>query len=107
VLVVNDALWIALMRAASAGDVRAVRQLAEDGVEVNAQSPNGTTPIIAATKNGQADTVFELLDLGADPTVPDADGMDAVAWAERRNQSTILEAFRSRGLWPACGAEQR
>ena len=98
VLVVNDALWIALMRAASNGDVRAVRELAEGGVEVNGQSPNGTTAIIAATKNGRVDAVFELLDLGADPMLADADGMDALAWAQKRNHDQIVEGLKQRGV---------
>lgn len=97
VVVVNDAFWIALMRAASAGDVDTVRRLAEEGVEVNGQSPNGTTPLIAAVKNGQATAAFELLELGADLSLTDAEGLDAVAWAQKTGQALILEQLKQRG----------
>jgi ankyrin repeat protein len=98
VVVVNDAFWIALMRAASIGDVEAVKRLAEDGVEVNGQSPNGTTPLIAAVKNGQSDAVFELLELGADLSLTDADGLDAVAWAKKMGHALIIEGLKERGV---------
>ncbi len=96
VVTVNDAFWIALMRAASVGDVEAVRRLAEEGVEVNGQSPNGTTPLIAAVKNGQAEAVFELLELGADLSLTDAEGLDAMAWAQRKGQALIIEGLKER-----------
>jgi ankyrin repeat protein len=100
VVVANDAFWIALMRAASVGDVETVRRLAEDGVEVNGQSPNGTTPLIAAVKNGQAQTAFELLELGADLSLTDAEGLDAIAWAQKKGQALIVEGLKERGiLW--------
>jgi ankyrin repeat protein len=97
VVVVNDAFWIALMRAASAGDVETVRRLAEEGVEVNGQSPNGTTPLIAAVKNGQATAAFELLELGADLSITDAEGLDAVAWAQKAGHALIVEELKQRG----------
>jgi ankyrin repeat protein len=98
VVVVNDAFWIALMRAASVGDVEAVRRLADEGVEVNGQSPNGTTPLITAVKNGRADAVFELLELGADLSHTDAEGLDALAWAHKTGQSLIIEGLKERGI---------
>lgn len=100
IVVANDAFWIALMRAASVGDVETVRRLAEEGVEVNGQSPNGTTPLIAAVKNGQAQTAFELLELGADLSLTDAEGLDAMAWAQKKGQALIVEGLKERGiLW--------
>ncbi len=100
VVVANDAFWIALMRAASVGDVETVRRLAEEGVEVNGQSPNGTTPLIAAVKNGQAEAAFELLELGADLSLTDAEGLDAMAWAQKKGQVLIVEGLKERGtLW--------
>jgi len=93
----NDAFWTAFMRAASSGDLTTVRRLADDGVEINGQSPNGTTALMAAVKNGHADTVFELLEMGADLNLTDGDGLSALAWAARRGQVMIVEALKGKG----------
>jgi serine/threonine-protein phosphatase 6 regulatory ankyrin repeat subunit B len=97
-IVANETFWIALMRAAAGGDVAAVRRLAEDGVELNMQSPNGTTALIAAVKNGQAAAAFELIDLGADVNLMDVDGYDAITWALKKDQVLIVEGLKERGF---------
>jgi ankyrin repeat protein len=91
--VVQGAFWTALMRAASTGDLETVRRLALDGVEINAQSPNGTTPLMAAVKNGHSETAFELIELGADLSIADADGMTAVEWARKKGQAIIVKGL--------------
>lgn len=95
-VMVNDAFWTVFMRAASIGDVATVRRLADDGVEVNGQSPNGTTALIAAVKNGHSDTALELIELGADPTIEDEEGLNAVEWAEKKGQQAFLKGLKQR-----------
>lgn len=97
VQVTNDAFWTAFMRAASNGDSDAVRRLADDGVEINGQSPNGTTALIAAVKNGQKSTVFELIELGADLNLSDSEGLTAIAWAAKKGQMMIVQALKEKG----------
>lgn len=97
-VMVNDAFWTVFMRAASIGDVETVRRLADDGVEVNGQSPNGTTALIAAVKNGHETTAFELIELGADLTIQDEEGLNAVEWAEKKGQKTFINALKQRGI---------
>lgn len=97
-VMVNDAFWTVFMRAAAMGDLATVRRLADDGVEVNGQSPNGTTALMAAVKNGHAATALELIELGADHTIQDEEGLDAVEWAERKGQQAFIEALKARGL---------
>jgi hypothetical protein len=89
----EGAFWTVFMRAASTGDTNTVRQLAMDGVEVNGQSPNGTTALMAAVKNGHAETAFELIELGADLSLTDADGISAIDWAKKKGQVMIVEGF--------------
>ena len=96
IVTVNDTFWIALMRAASAGDVATVRRLAEDGVEINGQSPNGTTALIAATKNGQRAAVTELIELGADIQLVDGEGLTALDWASKKGQALIAQTLQER-----------
>jgi ankyrin repeat protein len=90
---VEGAFWTVFMRAASAGDTSTVRQLALDGVEVNGQSPNGTTALMAAVKNGHAETAFELVELGADLSLTDIDGISAIDWAKKKGQVMIVEGL--------------
>ncbi|MEI6518269.1 MAG: ankyrin repeat domain-containing protein, partial [bacterium] len=94
----NNAFWTVFMRAASTGDVETVRRLADTGIEVNGQSPNGTTALMAAVKNGHSSTAFELIELGADLTLTDDDGVSAVEWAAKKGQQTFLEALKERGI---------
>lgn len=94
----QDAFWTALMRAASAGDLDTVRRLALDGVEINGQSPNGTTPLMAAVKNGQAETAFELIELGADLSIADDDGLTAIEWAKKKGQVLLVKGLEERVL---------
>ena len=94
----NNAFWTVFMRAASTGDVETVRRLADTGIEVNGQSPNGTTALMAAVKNGHSSTAFELIELGADLTLTDDDGVSAVEWAAKKGQQNFLEALKERGI---------
>jgi ankyrin repeat protein len=93
----HDTFWTVFMRAASAGDVETVRRLANDGIEVNGQSPNGTTALMAAVKNGHKETALELIELGADLGLADTEGMTAVEWARQKGQVMILKALEDHG----------
>jgi ankyrin repeat protein len=93
---VEGAFWTVFMRAAASGDTGTVRRLALDGVEINGQSPNGTTALIAAAKNGHAETAFELVELGADISMTDADGVSAIEWAKRKGQALIVQGLEER-----------
>jgi len=95
--VANDPYWTAFMRAATSGDNGSVRRLAEEGVEINGQSPNGTTALIAAVKNGQETTVTELIELGADLNLSDGDGVTPLAWAARKGQMLIVNKLKAKG----------
>ena len=65
---VNQPGWSALHYAASGTDAsEAVRLLLEKGADVNAVSPNGSTPLMMAAQYGSEDSVKLLLAGGADP----------------------------------------
>ena len=97
-VMVNDAFWTVFMKAASIGDLETVRRLADDGVEVNGQSPNGTTALMAAVKNGHAATALELIELGADIAIEDEEGLNAVEWAQRKGQQAFINGLKARGI---------
>ena len=96
-IVMNDTFWTAFMRAASVGDRNTVRRFADEGVEINGQSPNGTTALIAAVKNGQKDTVLELIELGADLNIPDQEGLTALAWAAKKGEVLLVKTLKESG----------
>jgi ankyrin repeat protein len=60
-----------LIRAAEAGQVETVRQLLQDGAEINARDERGRTPVMAATHANQVETVRALIQAGADIDLQD------------------------------------
>jgi len=58
---------LGLLASARAGDIGSVRQLARDGVDINARVLNQGTALIQAVRTHNLETVDTLLELGADP----------------------------------------
>lgn len=95
---VGQAFWTVFMRAAASGDIETVRRLIDDGVEINGQSPNGTTALIAAVKNGKTEVACELVEMGADLGISDQDGLNAIAWAQKKGLTPFLTVLKERDL---------
>jgi len=93
---VGQAFWTVFMRAAASGDIETVRRFIDDGVEINGQSPNGTTALMAAIKNGRSEVACELLELGADLAICDQDGFNAVQWAQKKGLTPFLAVLKER-----------
>ena len=91
----NSSLKDELFTACSGGDVQKVRNFLWSGVDPNARSQGwGRTPLIIAIDNNQPQVVKVLLISGADPTLMDRDGRDALYFASQRNNPEILELLR-------------
>ena len=95
---VGQAFWTVFMRASASGDIETVRRLIDDGVEINGQSPNGTTALMAAIKNGRSEIACELIELGADLTICDQDGLSAIQWAQKKGLTPFLSVLKERDL---------
>jgi ankyrin repeat protein len=95
---VGQAFWTVFMRAAAAGDIETVRRLVDDGVEINGQSPNGTTALMAAIKNERSETACELVEMGADLSICDQDGLSAIQWAQKKGLTPFLTVLKERDL---------
>jgi ankyrin repeat protein len=78
---INKPGWTALHFGAANGHVQVVRFLLERHAYIDAESPNGTTPLMMAARQGQATVARLLLDEGADPTPRNQSGFDAAAYA--------------------------
>lgn len=86
----TTATWIA----AKKGRTAVVADLSKAGADLNLSSSNGDTPIIVAAVNDHPETVAALVAAGADLESPDAYGMTALAWAERRGLARVAEILR-------------
>ncbi|KAB0791382.1 hypothetical protein PPYR_03182 [Photinus pyralis] len=70
-----------------------VRSMLEEGVDVNAKSHQGCTPLHVATQNENFSTIAVLLAHGADPTVPSANDETPLEQCVRNHCKRTLKAF--------------
>lgn len=84
---VNRAGWSALHYAATSGHAQLIRMLVDKSAYVDAASPNGTTPLMMASRFNHREAAAALIELGADPTLTNQSGMSARDYAlENKNQ---------------------
>ncbi len=87
-----------LVLAASLGSTATIENCLAAGVSVNQRGRAGDTPLLAAMKKDQRNTVKMLLEHGADPNLPDREGntvlMEAVRW-QRDIAKENTDEFRS------------
>lgn len=88
---VNEPGWTALHYACSGPDRGAVRWLLEQGAEIDARSPNGSTPLMMAAGYGESSSVEVLLKAGADASLRNEQGMDAADFARRAGRDRVAE----------------
>ena len=87
----------ALVRAAGAGDLAAVRRLLAGGADVDARDASGPTAVIAAAMNEHVDVVAALIDAGADVDLQETDRNNALLLAgENGNVALLREVLRAR-----------
>ncbi len=88
---VNDAGWTALHYAAAGPNEHVVRWLLEQGAEVDARSPNGTTPLMMAAGYGGLSGAEALIAAGADVTLRNDHQMSAADFARRAGQDELAD----------------
>ncbi len=88
---INKPGWTALHYAASSGQVAIMKLLLEKYAFIDAQSPNGTTPLMMAAMYGSPESVKLLLDEGADPSMKNQQNMTAVR-GQRPDAVELLKA---------------
>jgi ankyrin repeat protein len=103
---VNKPGWAPLHYAATGGHVGIIELLLEHHAFIDAQSPNGTTPLMMAAQYGSPKAVQVLLEAGADVTMRNQLGLSAVDFAQqggrRESAALITQAIRSKpstGKW--------
>ena len=91
---VNKTGWTALHYAASGGHVQVIDFLLENSAYIDAESPNGTTPLMMAAMYGSPESVKLLIQAGADLNVKNMVGMTALDFAvraDRQNSKELIE----------------
>jgi len=84
-----------LRHAAKAGDIEAIKQLLDEGVDTNATGKKGgATALLKAAKNGHTNVVQLLLFHGADPSLENKKGRSAIDVAERNKYNDIVEIMK-------------
>jgi ankyrin repeat protein len=103
---VNKTGWTPLHYAATNGHLDIIRLLLENHAYIDAESPNGTTPLMMASQYGTPAAVKLLLEEGADPTLKNQLGLSAIDFAHRVGRSEtadqIAAAIRNKapkGKW--------
>lgn len=90
---VNKTGWTALHYAASSGQLPTISLLIEHSAYIDAESPNGTTPLMMAAMYGTPAAVTLLLREGADPQLKNQQGLSALQFAQRGNRPDAVQAI--------------
>ena len=95
---VNKTGWTPLHYAATKGHVEVMKLLLEMHAYIDAESPNGTTPLMMAAHYGTPLATKLLLDEGADPTPKNEKGLSALDFAlngpEKNSVELVEEGLR-------------
>jgi ankyrin repeat protein len=83
---INKPGWAPLHYAATNGHVAIMKVLLEKHAFIDAQSPNGTTPLMMAAMYGSSEAVKLLVDEGADQAMKNQQGMTALDFAKKANR---------------------
>ena len=92
----NTTGWTALHYAATIGNDEIVQLLLDASAYIDAGSPNQTTPLMMAAREGKILTVKLLLDSGADETLKNDVGMSAIDFAKKFDHQDIVDGLTSR-----------
>jgi ankyrin repeat protein len=103
---VNKTGWTPLHYAATGGHLAIMELLLEHHAYIDAESPNGTTPLMMAAQYGSIDAVKLLLAAGADARLKNQLGLSAIDFAYRVNRTEAAELIaetvrraQPRGKW--------
>ena len=92
---VNRPKWTPLHYAASKGYTGMMRLLIENDAYIDAESPNGTTPLMMAAYYASPNAVKLVLEEGADPLLRNQDGQTALDMALVKDKKLSAQYIRA------------
>ena len=92
---VNRPNWTPLHYASSKGHTAMMRLLIENDAYVDAESPNGTTPLMMAAYYASPNAVKLMLEEGADPLLKNQDGQTALDMALVKDKKLSVQYIRA------------
>jgi ankyrin repeat protein len=92
---VNRPNWTPLHYAASKGHTAMMRLLIENDAYIDAESPNGTTPLMMAAYYASPNAVKLMLEEGADPLLKNQDGQTALDMALVKDKKLSAQYIRA------------
>ena len=72
-----------------------MRYLLDQGANINAASPNGTTALMMAVREHRLDVAELLLRRGADVSRSNEAGLTALSYAEQGNETELAQWLRA------------
>lgn len=81
--------WTALHNAAASGSSESIEYLVKAGGAIDVLSPNETTPLMMAAREGREAAVRTLLKLGANPALTNQAGYNAAGYAMKANRKEL------------------
>ncbi|HEV2833675.1 MAG TPA: TonB family protein [Pyrinomonadaceae bacterium] len=88
--------FVPLTQAVTSGDASVVSAVLANGADVNERTGGGQTPLILATIFNHTHLIRLLLEAGADPSLRDNLGLNAIDWAQRRGATEAIELFSNK-----------
>jgi len=92
---INQEGWTPLHYACSGPDNGVAAWLISQGAEINARSPNGSTPLMLAAGYGALDLTPVLLKAGADVSLRNQQGMTAADFARKADRERVLKQLEA------------
>ncbi len=93
---VNKTGWTPLHYAATStapGHIEIIKLLLEENAYIDAESPNGSTPLMMAAMYGTAEAAKLLMEEGADPTLKNEKGLTAIDFAQIAKRDDVAQAI--------------
>ena len=90
---INHPGWTALHYAATGGHADIIQLLLDQSAYIDAESPNGSTPLMMAARYGNLKSVQLLIDEGADVLIKNQLGLSALDFAKQGFRSDTVAAL--------------